>query len=61
MQKNRRVNPFEAKRIARRKYAERQIQKFIDWSWSANGRVQYKEIKRLHKEYAIQCLTFTKY
>lgn len=37
-------NPGEAKAISRKKYAERQIKKWVDWSWRMRGRVIYKEL-----------------
>ena len=33
------INPFKAKEIARRKYAERQIDKYVKWSWNVKGKV----------------------
>jgi len=55
MRRDSKVNPFEAKRIARRKYNERQIEKFIKWSWETRGKVRSKDIEQLHKRYNIQC------
>ena len=48
------VNPFEAKRIARQKYAERQIQKFVKWSWETKGKIRYADIKQLQNRYDIE-------
>ncbi len=55
MSRDSKVNPFEAKRIARQKYAERQIEKFIKWSWENKGRVRSTDIEKLHKRYKIEC------
>ncbi len=44
MRRNNKVNPGQAKRIARQKYAERQIDKFVKWSWEVRGKVKYKEL-----------------
>ena len=55
MSRDRKINPFEAKRIARQKYAERQIEKFIKWSWEIKGRVRSIDIEKLHKRYKIEC------
>ena len=55
MRQDRRVNPFEAKRIARQKYAERQIDKFVKWSWEAKGKVRSIDIEQLHKRHNIIC------
>ena len=49
------VNSREAKRIAKQKYAERQIDKFVKWSWEIKGKVKYKDIKQLQTKYDIQC------
>jgi hypothetical protein len=49
------VNPREAKGIAKQKYAERQIDKFVKWSWEIKGKVKYKDIKQLQTKYDIQC------
>ena len=43
MRRDNKANPFEAKRIARQKYAERQIDKWWQWSWEARGKIKYKE------------------
>ena len=55
MQKNNRANPFEKKQIARQKYAERQIGKFVRWSWEQKGKIKYKDIKKLQTELNIEC------
>jgi len=55
MRRDSKHNPFEAKRIARQKYAERQIDKFVKWSWDIRGRVRYKDIVELQNEYKIEC------
>jgi hypothetical protein len=55
MRQNRRTNLKENKRIARIKYGERQIDKFVKWSISKKGYVKFKDICRLQKEYNIKC------
>lgn len=60
MRRDSKVNPFEAKRIARQKYAERQIEKFVKWSWDIRGKVKYKELVELQNKYDIQCYAGTK-
>ena len=55
MRRDSTVNPREAKRIAKQKYAERQIDKFVKWSWEIKGKVKYKDIKELQTKYDIQC------
>jgi hypothetical protein len=60
MRRDSKVNPRETKRIAKQKYAERQIDKFVKWSWEAKGKVKYKDIKQLQTKYDIQCYARTK-
>ena len=55
MQRDGKNNPFQEKLIARQKYAERQIDKFVKWSWDAKGRVKSTDIEQLHKRYNINC------
>ena len=55
MRRDSKVNPREAKRIARQKYAERQIEKFVKWSWEIRGKVKYSELIELQNEYKIEC------
>ena len=54
MRRNSKVNPWEAKRIARQKYAERQIEKWCSWSWEMRGKIKYKELVELQNEYKIK-------
>ena len=54
MRRDGRLNPGEAKRIARQKYAERQIDKFVKWSWDVRGRVRYKELIEIMDKYNIK-------
>ena len=55
MRRDSKVNPWETKRIARQKYAERQIEKFVKWSWEIRGKVKYSELIELQNEYKIEC------
>jgi len=45
------INPREAKAISRKKYAERQISKWVDWSWRMRGKVIYKELIQQIEKY----------
>jgi hypothetical protein len=54
MRRDSKVNPFQAKAIARQKYAERQIDKFVKWSWEARGKVLYKELVELMDKHKIE-------
>ena len=53
MRQNNRVNPQLAKKIARQKYKERQIDKYIKWSIKARGYVKYKDIVEQQDKYNI--------
>jgi hypothetical protein len=55
MRQNRSVDPKQAKRIARQKYAERQIEKFIKWSWEVRGKIKYNELVEIQDKYNIKC------
>jgi hypothetical protein len=60
MPRDRKINPFEAKAIARRRYAERQIDKYVKWSWSIKGKVSYSKIVKLQNEHKIECYGWRK-
>jgi hypothetical protein len=51
MRRNRELNSFEKKDLARRKYAERQLQKYIDWSIESKGYLRYKDLIKYSKKY----------
>ena len=51
MRRNRELNPWEKKDLARRKYAERKLQKFIDWSVEQKGFLKYKELIEYERKY----------
>ena len=55
MRQNRPVDPQQTKRIARQKYAERQVEKFIKWSLEVRGKLIYKELVELHDKLNIKC------
>ncbi len=52
MRRNRELNSFEKKDLARRKYAERQLQKFIDWSIEQKGYLKYEELIKYERKYS---------
>jgi hypothetical protein len=54
MRRDSKNNPFEAKRLAREKYAERQIEKWIKWTIDVRGKMIYKELVELHNKYNIK-------
>ena len=55
MRRNYKINSKQAKTVARIKYAERQIEKFIKWSIENRGRLLYCELVELHNRYEINC------
>ena len=55
MRQNNRVNPQLAKVVARQKYAERQIDKWVRWSWENRGKILYKELVEQQNQYGIKC------
>jgi len=55
MRRDSKTDPRKAKQIARQKYAERQIDKFIKWTWEIRGKVKYKELVELQDQYEIKC------
>jgi len=48
------ADPKQKKRLARQKYAERQIDKFVKWSWEVRGKVKYKELIEIMDKYNIK-------
>jgi hypothetical protein len=55
MRYNYKIDPKQAKKIARIKYAERQIEKYIKWTIKNRGKLIYKELIELHNKYNIYC------
>ena len=55
MRRNNKVNPRFAKQIARQKYAERQVDKFVKWSLETRGKLLYKELVEYQNQYGIKC------
>ena len=51
MRRNREPNTWEKKEIARKKYAERQLEKFIKWSIESKGYLKYKELIEYERKY----------
>ena len=43
------------KKVARLKYAERLIEKWIKWSIENRGLLKYKELVEIHDKYNIKC------
>ena len=50
MRQNGRVDPRKGKKIARARYAERQVDKFIKWSLETRGKLLYKELVEMQNK-----------
>jgi len=55
MRQGNRINKEQEKHIARVRYAQRQIDKWIKWSIQNRGYIKYKEIVEIHDKYEIKC------
>jgi len=51
MRRNRELNTWEKKDLARRKYAERQLEKFIKWSIDSKGYLKLNELLEYERKY----------
>ena len=51
MRRDRALNSWEKKDLARRKYAQRQLDKFIKWSIETKGYLKYKELIEYERKY----------
>jgi len=51
MRRDRKLNPWEQKDLARRMYARRKLQQFIDWSIESKGYLKYKDLIKYSKKY----------
>ena len=50
MRRSSEFNIEQNKRVARKKYSERQFDKWVKWKWNAHGSIKYKDIvKQLKK------------
>ena len=55
MRYNGRVNPREAKSVARQKYYERQVDRWIKWTMENKGYMLYKDLIEKQNEFNIVC------
>ena len=51
MRRNDKADTWKSKALARRKYNERQIDKFINWSINQKGYLKYKELIEYQEKY----------
>ena len=54
MRRNDKADSWKSKALARRKYNERQIDKFINWSINQKGYLKYKELIEYQEKYKKQ-------
>ena len=54
MRRNSKINIEREKEIARRKYAERQIDKWWKWSWEVRGFVKFKDLVKIQERHNIK-------
>jgi hypothetical protein len=54
MRQSNSVNPRKAKSIARAKYKERQIEKFLKWCIEQKGVVKYSDVVYVHDKYGVK-------
>jgi len=55
MRRHSEIDSGKAKEIARQKYAERQIEKWLKWTWEIRGKIKYKELVEIQDKYGIKC------
>jgi hypothetical protein len=51
MRRNRELNSWEKKDLARRRESKRKLQQFIDWSIESKGYLKYKDLIKYSKKY----------
>ena len=54
MRRDDKANTWRSKELARRKYYERQINKFINWSINQKGYLKYRELIEYQEKYKNQ-------
>ncbi len=54
MRRNSKANTQREKEIARRKYAERQIDTWWKWSFNVRGKVLYKDLVKVQEKYGVK-------
>ena len=58
MRRNNKVNSRKEKNIAKIKYSERQIDKWIKWCVNIKGGIKYEQLKKKQDEYGIKCFSW---
>ena len=52
MRRDRELNSWEKKDLARRMYAKRKLQQFIDWSIQSKGYLKYRALIEYERKYS---------
>ena len=55
MRRNDKINTRITKQVARKKYAERQIDKWVKWRMDVKGYMYFKDLVELQEENNIKC------
>ena len=55
MRRNSKVDPRIQKQLARQKYAERQIDKWVKWRMEVKGFLFYKDLVEMQDKFNIKC------
>ena len=51
MRRNSTIDPRQNKRLARQKYSERQLDKWVRWKMEVHGSIRYKDLIEQIKKY----------
>ena len=54
MRQNNRADIRVSKAIARQKYTERQINKYINWAMESRGYLRWNELIAIHEKYKVK-------
>ena len=55
MRYNRKIDPRVEKQVARQKYAERKIDKWVKWRIEVRGFLLYKDLVKMQENFNIKC------
>jgi len=55
MRRNSKIDIRKQKQLARQKYAERQIDKWVKWRMQAKGYILYKDLIEMQNNFNIKC------
>ena len=55
MRRNSKIDIRKQKQLARQKYAERKIDKWVKWRMQAKGYILYKDLVEMQNNFNIKC------